>query len=75
MARMNATQLRIELYRVLDRILETGEEVEIERNGRLLRISPKKAAGAWDRLVERPGAVRGSPDDLVDIDWSDEWKP
>lgn len=66
MVRMKAAQLRAELFRVLDRVLETGEEVEIERNGRLLRIAPKKAPSAWDRLVERPYAVKGNPDDLVD---------
>ena len=75
MARMKATQLRTELYRVLDRILATGEEVEIERNGKLLSIVPKQAPGGWQRLVERKDAIRGSPDDLVGIEWSDEWKP
>lgn len=75
MGRIKATQLRTELFRVLDHILETGEEVEIERNGQLLRLGPKKAPRAWQRLVERPGAVTGDPDDLVTIDWSDTWKP
>jgi antitoxin (DNA-binding transcriptional repressor) of toxin-antitoxin stability system len=72
---MKATRLRSELFNVLDRILETGEEVEIERNGRLLRIAPKKAPRAWERLVERPGAISGDPDDLVAVEWSQEWKP
>ncbi len=75
MARMKATQLRVELFRVLDRILETGEEVEIERNGQLLRLAPKKAVRGWDRLVERPDAVNGDPDELVGLGWLNEWKP
>ena len=75
MPRMKATQLRADLFRVLDRVLETGEEVEIERNGRLLRIAPKKAPRGWDRLVEREGAIKGDPDDLVHVEWSAEWKP
>lgn len=35
---LTASKLRENIYRVLDQVLETGEPVEIERNGRRLRI-------------------------------------
>lgn len=69
------TELRADLYRILDRILTSGEPVEIERNGRILRIVADSPPGRLARLTERPGFVLGSPDDLVHIDWSGEWRP
>ena len=35
---LTASKLREDIYRVLDHVLATGEPVEIERNGRRLRI-------------------------------------
>ncbi len=72
---MKATRLRAGLYKVLDRILATGEPVEIERKGKTLRIVPGTPTSKLDRLVERPDYIVGSPDDLVEVDWSHEWKP
>jgi hypothetical protein len=28
-----------------------------------------------DSLEEHPEFIAGNPDDLVQIDWSEEWKP
>ena len=73
--RYTASRLRADLYRVLDRILETGRPVEIERKGRVLRI---EAAGAGDRLDglrAHPEAVRSGLEELVSVDWSSEWTP
>lgn len=73
---MSATKLRADIYRVLDEILETGIPVDIERGGRLLRITPVKAPSKLDRLEPHPDFVAGGTlDDLVHIDWSGEWKP
>ncbi len=72
---MNASKLREQIYRVLDEVLETGVPVEIERKGRKLMISVADSSRKLDRLVERPGAVTGNPDDLVTLDWSHEWQP
>lgn len=69
-----ATALRKDLYNVLDRVLETGEPVEIERNGRIVRIVADRPASRFDRLVRRDVVV-GDPGDLVAMDWSGEWTP
>jgi antitoxin (DNA-binding transcriptional repressor) of toxin-antitoxin stability system len=70
--RVTASALRQDIYRILDRVLETGEVVEIERKGKLLRIVPPEPRRRLDRLPRRDYIV-GDPEDLVHLDWSDEW--
>jgi hypothetical protein len=70
---LTASKLRQDIYRILDEVLETGEPVVIERNGRRLRIVADDPPSRLDRLVRRPDVVTGDPDDLVHLDWSDEW--
>lgn len=69
------TALRADLYRVLDRVLETGIPIEVERNGQRLRIAPAAPTGRLERLRAHPGAIVGDREELVHIDWSDEWRP
>ncbi len=69
------SRLRADLYRVIDQILETGEPIEIERNGRRLRIVPAEAASRLAALRPHPDYLSGDPESLVHVDWSDEWKP
>jgi hypothetical protein len=56
-------------------VLETGQALEIERNGKTLVIAPKEEPSIWDRLPRREGAIIGDPDELIHIDWSSEWNP
>lgn len=72
---MNPTELRRNLYQVLDAVLETGHPVHVERKGRLIRIEP---VGNFDRLAgldPHENAVAGDPYDLDEIGWSEAWKP
>lgn len=71
----NATDLRKDIYRVLDRILETGEAVDIERNGHLLRIVPVSELKPVERLRSIADLIVGDPASIEHIDWADEWKP
>lgn len=76
--RMTATKLRSELYQVLDRILETGEPVEIARAGGTIVIRPATSPRAVRRkrgAKGNPNLVVGDPDELVHFDWSSQWKP
>jgi hypothetical protein len=70
-----ASKLRANIYRMLDEVLETGQPLEIERNGKTLVIAPKQEQSIWDRLPRREGAIVGDPDELIHIDWSSEWNP
>jgi hypothetical protein len=72
---MTASELREDVYRVLDHVLATGEAVEIERNGRRLRIVADDPPRRLGRLVARPWVIVGDPNDLVHVDWSDERTP
>ena len=74
---VTASQLRADIYRLLDHVIETGEAIEIDRRGRRLQI-----VAVVDPAPSRLAAVRpvadlivGDPDDLVHIDWSVEWRP
>ena len=71
--RLSLTKLRSDLYQVMDRVLETGVPVEIERRGRTIRISPVAPKSKLDNLVKRRGTIIGDPDEIVHMDWSDEW--
>ena len=70
--RCQRNQLRQNLYNILDSVVDTGVPVEIERNGRLLRIVAEEQGSKWDRLTAHQVVV-GDPDDLVHVDWFDEW--
>lgn len=74
---MTATELRADLYRTLDRVLATGEAVEINRNGRILRLVAASQGKVFhfDQLVAHPETLRCDPDDIVHVDWSGEWRP
>jgi len=71
---LSASKLREDIYRVLDHVLATGEPVEIERNGRRLRIVPDEPPSRLGKLIRRDDVVVGDSDDLVHVDWSGEWR-
>ena len=75
MPRLNASRVRSDIYRVLDRIIDTGEPVEILRRGRVLRIVVEPPSSKLSRLVARPGFIRGKAGDLVNVEWSKSWRP
>jgi hypothetical protein len=72
---ITASKLRANVYRLLDEVLETGQPLEIERNGKILVIAPKEEQSIWDRLPRREGFIVGDPDELIHMDWSSEWNP
>jgi len=75
--RLTASKLRQDIYRILDGVLDSGVPVEIERNGRLLRIVPATPSGRskLENLEPHPEFLRCDPEELVHMDWSSEWKP
>ena len=72
---IKVTDLRADLYQLLDRVLQTGEAIEVERKGRRLRISAVSPLNKLECLVPHPDDLTGDPDDLTHIDWSSEWRP
>jgi hypothetical protein len=75
---VTATQLRQDIYQLLDAVIETGEPLEILRNGRRLKIvldeeAPGEEFSRLARMKERPGVLLGAPDEIVSIDWTERW--
>lgn len=74
MKQLTPSGLRANLYRILDRVLETGEPVEIRRRGRCLRIVPK-GERRLDLLKPHNGFLQADREALIHMDWSDQWHP
>lgn len=72
---VSASQLRQDIYRLLDYVLETGVPLEIERRGKRLWIVPADRRSKLDRVVGRPDFIVGDPDEIVHVDWSGQWQP
>ena len=70
---MTPSQLRENLYRILDQVLETGEAVEVVRHGKILRIVPP--VDRFSHHVPLTDLIVGDPEQLLNLDWSSEWRP
>ncbi len=66
---MTPTELRKNIYKILDQVLETGQPVEIKRRGSVLRIVPAEPVDKFQRLTSRPEVIQGDPEDLVHLEW------
>ncbi len=69
---MNAitpTQLRQNLYSVLDEVLETGVAQDIVRNGRKLRIVPAEPRRRSFEAAPKRQALNCTFDELVETSW------
>jgi hypothetical protein len=62
------------LYRILDEVIETGKPAEILYKGAVLTIEPPKRVSKLAKLKKRPGLLTGDADDIIDIDWLQEWR-
>ena len=79
---VSATQLRQNIYAILDEALATGKPVEIERKGKVLRIVPEtvddelievELAKKFPRLAKEEDSVVGDIEDLIDVEWSHDF--
>ncbi|MBI5448365.1 MAG: type II toxin-antitoxin system Phd/YefM family antitoxin [Gammaproteobacteria bacterium] len=73
---MTITELRANLYRVLDEIIATKKPIEIIRKGQHLKIvlEKKKPHHKLAHLKPHPGTICGNPDDLIHLNWSENWQ-
>ena len=70
------TQLRANLYKVLDEVIKTQQPIEINRNGQIIKLvlEEKKNRGKLINLKPHPKTLAGDPDDIVHMDWSSHWQ-
>ena len=71
---ITASELRQNIYRILDRVAETGIPEEINRRGHLLRIVSTQIKSKLSNAKKRP-IIKGDPEELVHADWSYLWRP
>lgn len=69
---IKASNLRADIFHLLDNVLESGRPLEIERKGRVLQIIPKVKTSRLKRLAKH-NCIICNPDDIVHIDWKKEW--
>jgi prevent-host-death family protein len=72
MKTVTPTQLRTNIYNLLDEVLKTGLPLEIKKGEKTLRIVPVDEVDKLKNLVDRSDVIQGDPDDLVEIEWMDE---
>jgi hypothetical protein len=72
MKTVTPTELRANIYKLLEEVLETGIPLEISKGKKRLRIVPVEQANKLQNLVLRPDVIQGDPEDLVDISWEKE---
>lgn len=72
---VTASQLRADIYRLLDEVVDTGVPLEIERKGRRLRIVAVETRSKLDNIKGDPNAITGDPGDLPDVHWDHYWNP
>ncbi len=72
---ISVTELRANLYRLIDEVIATGQPLTIERNGHTVVIERSPVESKLANLLRREDVIQGDPEDLVHIDWSGEWRP
>ncbi len=72
MKTITPTELRSNIYNLLDEVLNTGIPIEINKGGKKLRIVPVGKNNKLLNLISRPQVIHGDPNDLVDISWEEE---
>ncbi|MBC8509788.1 MAG: type II toxin-antitoxin system Phd/YefM family antitoxin [Chloroflexi bacterium] len=72
MKTITPTELRANIYNLLDEILNTGIPLEIKKGDKKLKIVPVDHVDKLKNLIHRPEAIQGDPEELVEINWADE---
>lgn len=70
------TQLRENLYKMLDQVIETQKPIEILRKGQIVKLvfESKKEPCKLATLKPHPEALCDDPEHYVKMDWSSSWQ-
>ncbi len=69
---ITASDLRKNIYRLLDRVAEDGRPLTVIRKGAPLKICRVEPSSKLARLVKHD-CIKGDPQSLVHLDWENEW--
>ena len=67
------TQLRQNLYSLLDQLIQTGQPIEIKRKNKVLKIIVEPPKSKLDNLKKRD-VLNCEPDEIINNNWEEEWK-
>ncbi len=71
---MTITELRRNIYKIFDEVVETGRQIVITRKGKKIRITCEPEGRKLELLKDPPLKVcKGDSDEIISIDWSGEW--
>jgi hypothetical protein len=73
MKKITSTELRDDLFSILDRALESGESIEIQRASGTILMVPQPAVSKLSRLKRRETVV-GDSDSIDAITWEASWR-
>ena len=63
---ISLTALRNNLFKIVDKVIETGNPVELERKGHRLKIVVEEKKSKLDNL-KRHDCIAGDPDELIEL--------
>ena len=69
MKTVTVTELRSNIYNLLEEVLTTGVPIEINKGGRKLHIKPADPVDKFADLVYQPDVINGDPEEIVNIQW------
>jgi hypothetical protein len=72
MEKVSVTTLRQNLFRLVDKVIETGRPLVIKRKGKSLILAPETTASKLSRLRKRR-LIKGKPEALVNMKVG-EWR-
>jgi len=74
---MTLTELRKNIYHVVDDVIRTGKTVKIQRKGKTVFLCTGNRGGKLDRLRNAAGrrALGCRPEEIISMDWEKEWHP
>lgn len=72
MKTVTTSELRANIYQLLDEVLQSGMPIEIKKGDQRLRIVPVEKVDKFMNLVSRSDVIVGDPEELVSLGWEDE---
>lgn len=72
MKTITVTELRGNIFKLLDEVLRTGVPIEVNKGGKKVRIVPAEVSNKLQNLVSRPDVINGDPEDIVNTTWEKE---
>jgi hypothetical protein len=67
------SELRQDVYNLLDQVIKTGKPIEIKRKNKVLKIILETPKSKLDNLKKRE-VLNCKPDEIIYNNWEKEWK-